>query len=177
MILDSTLEFCDNVSVAASIGTALIGSQIDTSVVRNIGNGRPVYLVITVGTAIATAGTAPMPATTRQVKSRAWRQPTTRRTVWRVASAAVLTFSATAPTKTALQITAGGGGAGRWAASPVPPARPYWLGLLVVAMGVVWLYGASQLPQGARYAAVGPGLAVTIAGLGLVVLGVILMVR
>jgi len=44
-------------------------------------------------------------------------------------------------------------------------------------MGGLWLYGASALPQGARYAAVGPGLFVTIAGLGLVILGVLLMVQ
>jgi putative tricarboxylic transport membrane protein len=34
-----------------------------------------------------------------------------------------------------------------------------------------------ELPQGARYAAVGPGLIVTIAGLGLVVLGLLLIVQ
>jgi putative tricarboxylic transport membrane protein len=56
-------------------------------------------------------------------------------------------------------------------------ARPYWIGVLLVAMGGIWLYGAAGLPQGARYAAVGPGLFVTISGLGLVVLGVLLMVQ
>ncbi len=44
-------------------------------------------------------------------------------------------------------------------------------------MGGVWLYGAAGLPQGARYAAVGPGLSVTVSGLGLVILGIILMVQ
>lgn len=68
-------------------------------------------------------------------------------------------------------------GDGPATASPSFPARPYWIGLMLVAMGGIWLYGASGLPQGARYAAVGPGLAVTIAGLGLVVLGVILMIQ
>lgn len=68
-------------------------------------------------------------------------------------------------------------GDGEPAASPARPARPYWIGLGLVAMGAVWLYGASGLPQGARYAAVGPGLAVTVAGLGLVVIGVILMIQ
>ena len=67
-------------------------------------------------------------------------------------------------------------GGGQPAASR-PGSRPYWIGLLLVAMGGLWLYGASALPQGARYAAVGPGLFVTIAGLGLVILGVLLMVQ
>ena len=67
-------------------------------------------------------------------------------------------------------------GSGHEAASR-PGSRPYWSGLLLVAMGGLWLYGASGLPQGARYAAVGPGLFVTITGLGLVILGILLMVQ
>lgn len=55
--------------------------------------------------------------------------------------------------------------------------RPYWLGVGVALLGAVWLWGASGLPQGARYAAVGPGLFVTMAGLGLLILGVILVVQ
>jgi putative tricarboxylic transport membrane protein len=57
------------------------------------------------------------------------------------------------------------------------PARPYWIGALVSAMGALWLYNAWGLPQGARYAAIGPGLFVTIAGGGLFILGIILMVQ
>ncbi len=58
-ILDSTLEFCDAVSVAAAAGTTLIGNQINTSVVRDVGRG-PValYLNVTVDTAIITGGSA-----------------------------------------------------------------------------------------------------------------------
>lgn len=55
--------------------------------------------------------------------------------------------------------------------------RPYWIGALVIAMGALWLYGAMDLPQGARYAAVGPGLFVTIAGAGLVLLGITLIIQ
>jgi putative tricarboxylic transport membrane protein len=55
--------------------------------------------------------------------------------------------------------------------------RPYWIGGLVIAMGALWLYGAMELPQGARYAAVGPGLFVTIAGAGLVLLGIMLIIQ
>lgn len=57
-IMDSTLEFADAVSVAASAGTALIGNQIPLTVARDLGNGRPVYLVITVDTEIITGGSA-----------------------------------------------------------------------------------------------------------------------
>lgn len=58
MIMDANLEFCDAVSVAAGAGTTLIGSQIDTVNVRPVGNGKPLYLVINVDTAIVTGGTA-----------------------------------------------------------------------------------------------------------------------
>jgi len=59
MWLDERTEFCDNVDVSASAGTALIGDVIDSSVVRDLGNGQPVYLVIrTGGTEIITGGSA-----------------------------------------------------------------------------------------------------------------------
>lgn len=58
MILDNTLEFADAVSVAAAAGTANIGDVIDLSVARDVGNGEPLYLVITVDTEIITGGTA-----------------------------------------------------------------------------------------------------------------------
>lgn len=56
MIIDKLTEFADAVSVAASAGTANIGSQIDTSVVRDIGNGQPVWLILTCDTSIITGG-------------------------------------------------------------------------------------------------------------------------
>lgn len=65
---------------------------------------------------------------------------------------------------------------GGLAAAP-KPSRPYWIGLGLMVMGAVWLYNAYGLPQGARYAAVGPGLFVTIAGAGLLILGALLMVQ
>lgn len=58
MILDERNEFADAVSVAAAAGTALIGDVIDLEVVRDIGAGRPVYLVITTDTEIITGGSA-----------------------------------------------------------------------------------------------------------------------
>jgi hypothetical protein len=60
MIIDDFLEFADAVSVAAAAGTALIGDVIDTSAVhRDLGNGKPVWFVVTVDTEIvaASAGT------------------------------------------------------------------------------------------------------------------------
>jgi|GEM_PF-271359 len=56
-------------------------------------------------------------------------------------------------------------------------ARPYWIGLGVMAMGAVWLWGALGLRQGARYSAIGPGLFVTIIGGGLIVLGLLLIIQ
>ena len=57
------------------------------------------------------------------------------------------------------------------------PARPYWLGLAIIAIGFVWLYGAFSLPQTAQYARIGPGLFVTLIGASLVVLGGLLMMQ
>lgn len=58
MILDERTEFADAVSVAAAAGTALIGDVIDAEVVRDLGNGQPIYLVIVVDTEIITGGVA-----------------------------------------------------------------------------------------------------------------------
>lgn len=59
---------------------------------------------------------------------------------------------------------------------PAQP-RPWWLAIAVVAIGAVWLYGASQLEHFTTYAGVGPGLYVTAAGAGLVLLGLLLLVQ
>lgn len=58
MILDERLEFADATSVAAAAGTALIGDVIDLTVARDIGSGKPMWLVITVDTEIITGGSA-----------------------------------------------------------------------------------------------------------------------
>lgn len=58
MIMDDRLEFADAVSVAAAAGTALIGDVIDLQVAGDIGNGYPIYLVITTDTEIITGGSA-----------------------------------------------------------------------------------------------------------------------
>jgi putative tricarboxylic transport membrane protein len=56
-------------------------------------------------------------------------------------------------------------------------SRPWWLGLGVIAIGAFWIYGALQLPQTATYAKVGPGMFVSAAGIGLVLLGLLLLVQ
>ncbi|WP_233280561.1 tripartite tricarboxylate transporter TctB family protein [Devosia rhizoryzae] len=57
------------------------------------------------------------------------------------------------------------------------PSRPYWIGIGLMVIGAVWLVNAYGLPQGARYAAVGPGLFVTISGAALLVLGAVLVLQ
>lgn len=66
-------------------------------------------------------------------------------------------------------------GGGQTAAST--PSRPYWIGVGLMVIGAVWLYNAFGLPQGARYAAVGPGLFVTLAGGALLILGAVLILQ
>lgn len=59
MWLDERTEFCDDVDVSASAGTALVGDVIDMTVARDLGVGQPVYLCIRTGsTEIITGGTA-----------------------------------------------------------------------------------------------------------------------
>lgn len=59
MIMDERLEFADAVSVAAAAGTALIGDVIPLgSVHRDIGQGPPMWFVVTVDTEIITGGSA-----------------------------------------------------------------------------------------------------------------------
>lgn len=59
MILDERLEICDATSLnTGAAGTYLLGDQIDLGVARDVGAGEPLYLVITVDTAITTAGSA-----------------------------------------------------------------------------------------------------------------------
>ena len=59
MILDERTELADATALStAGTGLALVGDVIDLSVARNIGNGRPVYLVIQIDTAVTSAGAA-----------------------------------------------------------------------------------------------------------------------
>src|SRR5690606_1512648 len=58
-----------------------------------------------------------------------------------------------------------------------PGARPWWLGIAVIILGCVCLYATTTLPATAQYAAIGPGMFVTIAGGGLLVLGILLLLQ
>ena len=59
MILDERNEFCDATALnTGAAGTYLVGDQIDLGVVRDIGNGEPLYLVITVDTLPTSGGAA-----------------------------------------------------------------------------------------------------------------------
>lgn len=59
MILDRLSTFADKVSVANAAGTYLVGDVIDLETVHDIGNSRPIYLVLLTTTDIlaAAAGT------------------------------------------------------------------------------------------------------------------------
>jgi hypothetical protein len=59
MILDKRNEFCDAVALnTGAAGTYLLGDQIDLGTARDVGNGQPVYLVITVDTLPTSGGAA-----------------------------------------------------------------------------------------------------------------------
>lgn len=59
MILDERNEFCDATALnTGAAGTYLIGDQIDLGTARDVGNGQPLYLVITVDTLPTSAGAA-----------------------------------------------------------------------------------------------------------------------
>lgn len=59
MVLDELLEFADAVSVAAVASTFVVGDVIDLGAAsRDIGNGEPLYLVITTDTEVITGGVA-----------------------------------------------------------------------------------------------------------------------
>jgi len=58
-----------------------------------------------------------------------------------------------------------------------PARRPWWLGLLVIAIGALWLQQGHSLPAGGGYAGVGPGAFVQIVGLALIALGLVLIAQ
>lgn len=59
MILDKRNEFCDATALnTGGAGTYLVGDQIDLGTARDVGNGEPMYLVITVDTLPTSGGSA-----------------------------------------------------------------------------------------------------------------------
>ncbi|MFK8252366.1 tripartite tricarboxylate transporter TctB family protein [Ancylobacter terrae] len=61
--------------------------------------------------------------------------------------------------------------------SAPPPARPWLVGAGVLAMGLVWLYGATGIESTTSYIGIGPSAMVGAVGAGLVVLGVLLLIQ
>jgi putative tricarboxylic transport membrane protein len=55
--------------------------------------------------------------------------------------------------------------------------RPWWLGLAVVTLGGVWLYNGLSSGRAHTISGVGPGLAVTLIGGALVILGVLFLIQ
>lgn len=59
MIMDKLTEFCDGVALnTGAAGTYNIGDVIDLEAVRDLGQGNPIYLVISVSTTATSAGAA-----------------------------------------------------------------------------------------------------------------------
>lgn len=59
MFMDERTEFADATSVGTPNNTTVnVGDIIDTSVVRDMGAGQPVYLVVTIDTAVTSGGAA-----------------------------------------------------------------------------------------------------------------------
>ena len=58
MLVDSRLEFADDLTAWAAVGTLLLGDVIDLGVARDIGQGQPLYLVIQVTELYASGGSA-----------------------------------------------------------------------------------------------------------------------
>lgn len=55
--------------------------------------------------------------------------------------------------------------------------RPWWLALVVIVIGAIWLQQGFALPDAAGYGGVGPGAFVMFIGAGLMVLGLALMAQ
>ena len=136
MIMDSRLEFCDAVNVFASAGTALVGSQIDTDVIRDLGQGHPLYLVITVATGIITGGTAGI-IQFKLVSDSTASISTTTSTIHAASEAFVTDDIAAVDTELLI-------GATPWVTA-LPPEGPEWeqfMGLLVVTTTTTTTAGA-----------------------------------
>src|SRR3546814_10521217 len=53
--------------------------------------------------------------------------------------------------------------------------RPWWVGVAIMLMGALWIYGSTKLSQFSSIALVGPGVFVTLIGVGLVLSGAVLV--
>lgn len=53
--------------------------------------------------------------------------------------------------------------------------RPWWVGVAIMLLGALWIYGSMGLSQLSSIAVIGPGVFVTLIGLGLVACGATLV--
>lgn len=59
MILDERSEFADATALStAATGLALVGDVMDASVARNVGNGKQLFLIVEIDTAVTSGGAA-----------------------------------------------------------------------------------------------------------------------
>jgi len=59
MFIDQRSEFCSNTALStAATGIANVGNVLDTTTARDLGNGRPIYLVILCTTTATSGGSA-----------------------------------------------------------------------------------------------------------------------
>lgn len=126
MILDSRLEFGDATSVVQAVGTLVFPNQVDTgAVVRDLGNGEPLYLVLTVDTNIV--GTTGAGSITFQLVTDSAANMTT----------APVVLAQTAALVTNTTVTAGQtAGSNLWTVA-LPQGTPYkqFLGVKMVVAG------------------------------------------
>ncbi|MGO4571628.1 tripartite tricarboxylate transporter TctB family protein [Microvirga sp. 2TAF3] len=55
--------------------------------------------------------------------------------------------------------------------------RPWWIGIAVLAMGGIWLHGASGISSTTKYVGMGPAAMVGAVGAGLALIGVLLILQ
>lgn len=94
MILDERTEFCDATALnTGAAGSYLIGDVLDTSVARDLGGDKALYLVVTVDTTATSGGSATLQVNLVTDDNASLSSPTTV-----VSSAAVAVASLTAGT-------------------------------------------------------------------------------
>lgn len=57
------------------------------------------------------------------------------------------------------------------------PGRPWWIGVAVLAVGGIWLHGASGISSTTKYVGIGPAAMVGAVGAGLALIGVLLILQ
>lgn len=95
MILDERTEFCDATALnTGAAGSYLIGDVLDTSIARDLGGDKALYLVVTVDTTATSGGSATLQVNLVTDDNASLSSPTTV-----VSSAAIAVASLTAGTR------------------------------------------------------------------------------